>query len=128
MKCILNLPTSVTEDFRSPTVDSFYSTFSRTCHFLFFCLLTEEGVILEPWKILNTTFLPLDYKTSPYMNQPTVPNLFDLPTSYLIFHAFVARSTNSGHIFFIWTTYTLYLLSIALVGQNVTMSISYFKE
>ncbi len=44
----------------------------------FFCLLSEEGGILEPSKIFNQKCLPLDYKKSSVMNEPTIPNLFNL--------------------------------------------------
>ncbi len=44
----------------------------------FFVKFPEEGGILKPLKIWNKNLLPLEYKKSSIMNQPTVPNVFHL--------------------------------------------------
>ncbi len=49
----------------------------------FFGLLTEEGGILEASKFLNKKILSLDYKKY-VVNQPTVPNLFNLLDNAII--------------------------------------------
>ncbi len=50
-----------------------------------FCLLTEEGDILELSKILNKKTLPLDYKKCFVMNLSTVPNFNLLSISKFIY-------------------------------------------